>query len=171
MADCSCNTITAIENSCDADFVGGIKRMFVVEKCAIESLGYESPSGIIDVITMVSPETFLPMYFKKNTSTYTENINTNGAITQTLTLVVNVINSDALNGVQSLFRKDLVALVQDNNDMWRMFGEKNGLEATSGDVVPGTNSASDIPTITVTMIGTERSFAKEVLEATAESVI
>lgn len=167
---CICNTLTAIENSCEVDYIGGIKRMFVAEKCAVESTDYESPSGIIDTITMAGSETFVGLYFKKNTSTYTQDKNTNGAVTQTMSLVVNTINSAALNAIEELFRKDVVILLEDNNGRWFMFGEKNGLEATQGVITPGTN-ASDIPNITVTLVGVEYSYAKEVLTATAESVI
>lgn len=166
----ACKTITAITNSCELDYIGGIRRMFAAERSNVLSVTYASPSGVIDDINMVSPNVFVGLYFKKNTSTYNQSKNTNGAVTQTLTLVINTINSAAINAVESLFRKDVIILLEDNNSKWWMFGEKNGLESTLGDIVPGTNG-TDIPSITVTLVGTEYSYAKEVTDAAANSVI
>jgi hypothetical protein len=166
---CGTTTLTGI-TACLANDggLGGIfNRVKITRWSNIVDWTVASPSGEIDSFNMESGTVFTEYWFKKDVSTFTQEKGVNGGVTQTLTLVFNVITKPIQDAIEELFQEDVTVLVQMPTGAWFLFGGENGMESKSAVITPGT-AGSDIPSITLTITGFETSFA---LATTAGAVL
>lgn len=156
--------------------IGGIKKIYLTEKCNVTAVTVSSPADIITGLTMTGSTVFYEFAFNKNSSTFTEvteNSAENGTelTTQTITLKMprrekSKRDTIALLGMQ----KDLVAIVTDSNDISWYFGEVNGLNMTTSNSETGL-SKKDFNGYTITLVGEEPEQANEINAAAVAAAI
>lgn len=174
----SCESLNGgISLGCDNN-IGGIKRLFLTEKSNVTSITLGSPTSEITAFTMAgSPAAkFYQFEFNKNTSSYTEEGISDQATgrdlyTQTINLVLNRREKTKRDTLLLLAkRKDLVAIIEDNNGLYKYFGETYGLNLTT--VSGGSGVAkSDANQYVVTFVGEEPEEANFVTAAAVTAVI
>lgn len=162
MAGTACDNLTGgISLSCDNN-VGGLKRIFLLEKSYVSSVTLSSPGDTISaIVTTGSPTAnFYEFVFNKNTSSYTENQTSDQAsgrdlYEQTINLVLNRREKTKRDVILLLGqRKNLVAVVEDNNGVYWYFGENFGLNLTTNNGGSGVQK-SDPNQYVITLVGTE----------------
>lgn len=162
---------------CDNN-IGGIKRLFLTEKSNVSAVTLASPSTEISAFTMAgSPAAdFYQFEFNKNTSSYTEELTSDQATgrdlyVQTITLVLNRREKTKRDTLLLLAkRKDLVAIIEDNNGIYWYFGEEYGINLTTNSGGSGV-AKSDANQYVLTFVGEESEPANTVQEAAVTAVI
>lgn len=162
---------------CDNN-IGGIKKIYLTEKSNVTSTALSSPGNEISSFTMAgSPAAvFYEFEFNKNTSSYTEELASDQATgrdlyTQTLNLVLNRREKTKRDTLLLLAkRKDLVAIVTDNNDINWYFGAGYGLNLTTNTGGSGV-AKTDANQYVLTFVGEESEPANTVTDAALAAVI
>lgn len=158
--------------------LGGILKLYLVEKEMVSSVTLGSPTTTISAFTMTgSPSaTFYEFEFNKNTSSYTEEGTSDQATgrdlyIQTITLVLNRREKTKRDTLLLLAkRQDLVAIIKDHNGLYWYFGESYGLNLTTNSGGSGTTK-TDPNQYVLTFVGEEPDPANEVDEAAVTAVI
>ena len=162
MAGTACDNLTGgITLGCDNN-VGGLKRIFLLEKSYVTSVSLSSPGDTISAINTTGspPANFYEFVFNKNTSSYTENQTSDQAsgrdlYEQTINLVLNRREKTKRDVILLLGqRKNLVAVVEDNNGVYWYFGESFGLNLTTNNGGSGVQK-SDPNQYVIILVGTE----------------
>jgi hypothetical protein len=173
-----CESLTGgITLGCDNN-IGGIKRLFLTEKENVTSVTLGSPTDEITAFTMAgSPAAeFYQFEFNKNTSSYTEELTSDQATgrdlyTQTINLVLNRREKTKRDTLLLLAkRKDLVAIIEDNNGIYWYFGEQYGINVTTNSGGSGV-AKSDANQYVITFVGEESEPANTVTAAAVAAVI
>ena len=168
----SCNNLNgAVSLGCDNN-VGGVYRMYFIEKSLVTATGLSSPSGEISSFTISGSPAgkFYEFAFNKNTSSYVEEGTTDQAtgrdlFTQTITLVLNRREKTKRDALLLLARrKNLVAIVTDNNLVNWYLGETFGLNLTTNTGGSGTTK-TDANQYVITLVAEEPSPANTVTDA------
>jgi hypothetical protein len=173
---CVCESISAgIAKECSNN-VGGIKKMYVTEKCNVSSYTLSSPGDEISTITMSGGASFYEYVFNKNTCFFTESENNDEAngttlVTQTITLVLNRREKTKRDNLMLLNKfKELVIIITDSNDINWLFGETNGVVLKTNEGGSGT-AKTDRNGYTLTFVGEEPELANTVTDAALAAVI
>ena len=162
MAGTACDNLTGgLTLGCDNN-VGGLAKIYLLEKSFVTSVTLSSPGDTISSIDTSGspPANFYEFSFNKNTSSYTENQTSDQATgrdlyEQTITLVLNRREKTKRDVILLLGqRKDLVAIVQDNNGIYWYFGEDFGLNLTTNNGGSGVQK-SDPAQYVITLVGME----------------
>jgi len=135
----ACDNLTGgITLGCDNN-LGGLKRLFFLEKSFVTSVSLSSPAGTISAINTTGspPANFHEFIFNKGNATYTENQTSDQATgrdlyEQTVTLTLNR-REKSKRDVLILMgnRKNYVAIAEDNNGNVWYLGENFGLNMTT----------------------------------------
>ena len=158
----ACNNLVAgISLGCDNNF-GGVEQIWLLEKSFVSSVTLSSPGNEISLInTTGSPAAnFYQFEFNKNTSSYTEEGTSDQATgrdlyTQTINLVLNRREKTKRDTILLLARrKNLVAIVKDNNGIYWYFGESFGLNLTTNGGGSGV-AKTDTNQYVITLVGEE----------------
>ena len=173
---CGCSILTGgISKGCEGN-QGGIKKIYITDFCNITGLTLNSPEGKIDTITMSPSTQFYEFEFNKNTSTYTENLTgdqANGVQVNTQTVTLKLARREKVKRdtlAQLMGFKDLAVIVLDNNGLYWLLGEKNGVVMTENNSENGTAS-TDFNGYTITLVGEEPVLANEVTASAVAAVI
>lgn len=181
----SCLLTSGISKGC-RDNAGGIKRVLITNKEMIDTITpLESQLGLtassdITGITMehdpISGATYSFFEFIPNklSSNYVENIQSNlqndtVGYEQVLTLLFGKNNSTLRDQVKLMAQSELVAIIHDYRDSYKLLGEFNGLELSGGNSSSGT-ALSDMNGWTLTLTGYERYPARVVDSAVITSL-
>lgn len=173
---CGCTILTGgIDKGCLGN-QGGIRKIYITDFCNVTSITLASPSQEISAITMAASTLFYEFAFNKNTSTWTEVLtgdqaNGSQVYTQTVTLKLarrEKTKRDTLALLAGF--KELAIIVQDNNGLYWLLGENNGVVLTESNSENGT-AATDFNGYTLTLIGEEPVAANEVMAAAVAAVI
>lgn len=171
---CSAVLNAGIDKTCDNN-VGGIKKLYLKEKVGITSLTLSSPGTVITTIG-TDGQPFYEFSFNKNTSSFTEVTTTdlvNGTeiCVQTINLTITRREKTKRDTLLLLGKfRDLVAIVQDQNDTYWYLGETNGLNLTEKNFETGT-AKTDRNGWVLTFVGEEPEDANEVSAAAVALVI
>lgn len=173
---CVCENISGGISLTCSNNIGGIKEIYVTEKCNISSITLGSPDDSISAITMVGVTKFYKFEFTKNSSSYTEVTNsdsTNGTelTTQTVILKLNRREKTKRDALELLGKfKNLAIIVKDNNDLIMLFGENNGMNRTTQEGGSGVTK-TDANGYTITFVGEEPDEANFMSAAVLATVI
>jgi len=139
----SCNALVGLAASCDDNNLGSIHQAWIADKSDVVS--FTEAAGAVTAITMTALTYFVPFYFKKDTSGYTENrvgdmVADVHAWEQVVTLGLRRHETTKRNAIMLLAegRRDLVIITRDNNDAYRVFGLDKGLRLSA--MESGTNT-------------------------------
>jgi len=152
----SCNTLTGSTKDCGPN-VKGIKAIYIADLLDVSTTTVVA--GVVTAITMsaTSPAGLFYKYeFRKTSgSNYTEDqvdpsVGLDGWA-QVVTLILNKREIDTRNEIAVLAEgfRDLVFIIQDNNDNYWYFGAANGLNLTA------TTGGSESANYTMTFTGEE----------------
>lgn len=173
---CGCSILTGgISKGCEGN-QGGIKKIYITDFCNVTGTTLASPTGEISAITMAASTVFYEFQFNKNTSTFTEVLSgdqANGSQvnTQTITLKLARREKTKRDTLAMLMGfKELAVIVQDNNGIFWLLGENNGVVMTENNSENGTAS-TDFNGYTLTLIGEEPVLANEVTASAVAAVI
>lgn len=175
MAGCVCENISGGITLTCSNNVGGIREIWITEKCNINSITLGSPDDSISAINMVAGTRFYKFEFTKNSSSYTEStasdpVNGTEVTTQTITLSLNrreKIKRDALVLIGRF--KDLAIIVKDANGLNMLFGETNGMNRTTQEGGSGTTK-QDKNGYIITFVGEELDEANFLSDAVLAAV-
>lgn len=125
---------------CDVG-TGGTKEVWFIELENIAS--YTESSGTLTAITKVSGKIFRKYQLVLETATFTEDIvksRQNGTIyyDQKGTIILNKQQVAVRNEIMLLAKNNLVAVIHDNNETYRLFGRVFGLSLDTGTATTGT---------------------------------
>jgi hypothetical protein len=172
-----CNLLNGgITKGCDNN-VGGIRKLWLKEKSAIEDATHGSPIKRISAINMVdaADKFYLFEFGKRSGSNYTQVTTTadtgSTVCVQTITLIL-ARREQAKRDILLLLGKgkELVAIIEDSNGLFWYFGEYEGLEMTENNGGSGAQK-TDLNGYTLTFIASEPEEACEVTSAGVEAVI
>lgn len=173
---CNCENLSAgVTIGCDNN-AGGLRELYLTEKCNVTAVVLSSPGDEISGLTMAVGTSFYKFEFtKKSKSNYKETTTTGdngGDITkQVLTLKLNRREKTKRDILQLMGKaKDLVAIVKDNNGLNWYLGEVNGLNRTTQDGGSGEEKSSDNGYV-ITFEGEETEEANIVTDAALAAVI
>lgn len=157
--------------------IGGVRWIAFAEKKNVASLVKGSPLDIITAINMTgSPaNVFYKFEFNKNTSSYTEDMPEDQASgralnTITINLVLNRREKAKRDRIMTMYKKDLVAIIYDNNGLYWYAGEENGLNIATNGGGSGT-SKTDVNQYVITLIGEEPALMNEITESAVNLVL
>lgn len=168
----SCLITTGIAKGC-RDNVGGIKKVLITNTSNVTAftpiqdiIGTPSDDGLITGITMNSSAKFYEFIPNKNSSNWTETIQSNlqnGTLGFDQALVMMFAKNEASkrNQIKLMGQATMYAIVLDYNEKYWLLGEKNGLELTAGTSGSGTGPA-DMNGWNITLSGSEHHPAREV---------
>lgn len=150
---------------------GGIKVIAFVEGYNRNTITVTN--GVVTAMALQATKVFRTYRVKKNKSTFTDNItrSENGGVSYapTVALFLPDLSTQLRQEIQLLFSNSTVIAVLDNNNVWRLVGYNNLMEATTGDVNFGT-LIGDSHQQTLTFVGEETAPAWEINTATATSL-
>lgn len=158
---------------------GGILRMWIAEWDSVdwESLGLSSPGDEINAIPMLGspPASFFEYQFKRNTSFYTENEtyseeNGRTIFDQAVNLVLNRREKTKRDNFVMLRGKKLAIIIEDNNEINWLFGQKRGMRYMTNNGGSGTQT-TDPNQYVITFSGQEPDAANTVTDAAIAAVI
>lgn len=176
MADC--DTLEGITLGCGNN-IAGLKRIALVEKSSVTSITLNSPDTEIDEFTMAGspPAEFQEFEIEQNTCNYVVNttnddVNGRDASEIILTMIFNRREKTKRDKLLLMVRrKKMVALVQDENDIWWYLGETRGLKMQTIAGGSGTVAETDPNQYVVTLRGVEPEEPNTVTDDAAEDVI
>lgn len=128
------------------DSIGGLKTVYVANLQSIDSI--TEANGEVTAITMDGGANFYKYELRRNTSTFTEEIETDDAngtafFGQELTIQLTKLEAAKRNEILLLAHADVVAIVEDRNGKHWFAGKTNGLtlggSATTGTAMADTN--------------------------------
>lgn len=125
---------------CDVG-TGGTKEVWLIELENITS--YTESSGTLTAITKVAGKIFRKYQLVVETSNFQEDIvgnRQNGTIfyDQKGTIIINKQQVSLRNEILLLAKNNLVAIIHDNNDTYRLYGRLYGMRLESGTAATGT---------------------------------
>lgn len=155
-----------IAKGCDNN-TGGVQKIYITDFCNLDSLTYTSgEEGVIASITLESGAQFYEFAFNRNTSSFTETATVsveNGSLfyNQTISLKIPRREYSKRDVLATLMQKDLAIIVQDQNGLYWLFGEQNGVLVTE---IPSESGVAkgDFNGYTITLSGEEPEQAREV---------
>ena len=126
--------------SCDVG-AGGVIEMWLIEAGNISSM--TESSGTITAITKASGKIFRKYQLVIETANWQEDITgniQNGTVfyDQKGTIIINKQNVAVRNEILLLAKNNLVAVVHDVNDTYRLYGRVQGLRVLTGSAATGT---------------------------------
>lgn len=172
----NCNSLTGgVSKTCDKN-KGGIRKMWLTEHANITALALGSPVDFIATITMAGATQFWEFEFNKGSSNFVEEVTGDAAAgtqvnTQTITLFLSrreKAKRDRLEQVSGF--KELAAIVLDNNGIYWLLGEENGVVMQTNNAPTG-QAAADANGYTLTFVGEESELANTVDPAAVAAVI
>lgn len=132
MPICSDAISAAVERNCNNN-VGGLKAIYITDYENVTVVTDTEDDGVIDTITMAASTQFFDFYFAKNSAMYEENLVQNLEIGSTyfeqkVALSIPLRNEVRREAVKELVsgQKKLMVLLQDNNDNYWLYFEKEG---------------------------------------------
>jgi len=158
----ACDNLTGgIPLGCDNN-VGGLKRIFFLEKSFVTEVTLSSPAGDISsiVTTGSPPANFYEFKFNKGNATYTENRTSDQATgrdlwEQTVTITLNRREKSKRDILYLMGnRKDYCVIAEDNNGVVWFLGENFGLNMTTENGGSGAQK-SDPNQYVATFVGQE----------------
>lgn len=150
----NCNSLYGIPRGCDDNNLGAIKEALIasfedVEDYTVTATGDEDSDGEITAITMAATTNFEKFEFPKDVSNYTEEMAVDFASdthswTQTLNLGFRRFSLRKRNAIMTLAegRRDLVAIVLDNNGDYWALGFTQGLRLSQDSTGTGDTRAT-----------------------------
>lgn len=166
----NCDSLSGGFNlNCDNN-VGGVKKIWLLEKRRVTSVTLNSPTQEISAIVTSGNVNFYEFQFNKNTSSYTETYTSDPATgrdlaEQTITLVLNRREKTKRDLLLLLGRReDLCAIVEDNNGVVWFYGENFGLNMSNATGGSGTQK-TDPNQYVITLTGQEPSPANTLTSA------
>lgn len=145
---------------------GGIVNVYFIEKSNLS--GITKVSGVVTAATKATGKKFRKYELHRKTASWNEDIESsveNGTVgyNQSLTIVLNRNDTALRNEVLLLAAGVVIAVVEDNNGLFWMLGEKGGL-TTKGKRGSGT-LVNDRNGYELTLEGSEAELAPEVASA------
>lgn len=162
----ACALTTDYSFGCDVG-AGGLKELWIIELENISS--YTESSGVITGITKASGKIFRKYQLVQDTAQFGEDITgnrQNGTLfyAQRGTVVINKQQVAVRNEILLLAKNNLVIIVRDNNDTYRLYGREQGLALQTGTAESGT-AWGDRNGYTLNFAGNERELAPFVQQA------
>lgn len=138
----SCANLSGYSSTCKG--TGGIKKIVIFEFKGLDTTGstLDSDTYIITGLTVNNGFSGYSYDFLKNNSSATEpnlgdGVLSRGSFQPTILLVFNKTTNLLLKEINELSKTDLVAIVQDFNNGYRIYGLEKGINLTASD---GSNS-------------------------------
>lgn len=132
MPICSDAISAAVERNCNNN-VGGLKAIYIADYENVTGVTDTESDGVIDTITMTVGTQFFDFYFAKNSAMYEENLVQNLEIGSTyfeqkVALSIPYRDETRREAIKELVsgQKKLMVLLQDNNDNYWLYFEKEG---------------------------------------------
>jgi hypothetical protein len=158
-----CSAITGIPKDCGDNNLGSIKRALIgsfedVTGLTVTATNDPDTDGEVTAITRTTGTKFEEFSFPKDTSMFTQDLVVDlvadtHSWSQTLELGFRRIDLRKRNAIMLLAagRRDLIAVVQDNNDDWWMLGSDQGLRlSANAATVNNTRAAGQAIPVTLT---------------------
>lgn len=164
----NCELITGRQLvGCVRNNVGGIKRVYIANHADVASYTVEDGNSgytgstvdqIVD-ITMNSTKTFFTFDTVKETSSFSQTIETNVqngtfSFTPTVTLIFNKLDADTRNLIQMLSLSLVDVIIEDMNGQLWLIGKDQGLDLTNAEMGSGV-AGTDRNGATLTFTGKE----------------
>lgn len=136
----SCALTQDYSFGCDVG-TGGAKECYIIE---LENVtGVTESSGTLTAITKAAGKIFRKYQLVLETANFEENIvgnRANGTIfyDQKGTIILNKQQVAVRNEIMLLAKNNLIVVIQDNNDTYRMYGRQYGLRLETGSAATGT---------------------------------
>jgi hypothetical protein len=136
----SCALTQDYSFGCDVG-TGGTKECYIIELGNIDTL--TESSGTITTVTKLSGKIFRSYQLVSETANFEENIvgnRANGTIyyEQKGTIILNKQQVAVRNEILLLSKNNLVVIIKDNNDTYRLYGRQYGLRLETGTASTGT---------------------------------
>jgi hypothetical protein len=146
------------------DSIGGLKEVLFIEFDNVTAI--TEASGVVTAITVSPGKQFRRYVMPKETSFFTETLNSNVAngtifYQQELTIVLNKMQANTRNEISLLAQNRLIAIGLDNNGKYWLLGRERSIDATGGDGGSGT-ATGDRNGYTRVFTGMEKDMAPEV---------
>ena len=144
--------------------VGGIAEIYIAELANKSTL--TTTSGVITAFTMLSTKKFWTYFVEKEDATFTDTITVsaeNGTkySEQTGTFTIKQMTSSNRNELELMAQNKLMVIAKDNNGVYWLFGENNGLDVTT--IAAATGKAyGDLNGYTISFAGKETVSSKAV---------
>lgn len=125
------------------DSAGGIKKIYAANACSVDTITRDQDNTVTG-ITLAAGSNWYELVPNKNTSNWVENINAsieNGTLyyEQVVTAVFGKNTQALRNTIDELNQSELVLVVEDNNGIYWLIGQKdNGAVVTGGSSASGT---------------------------------
>lgn len=157
------------------DGIGGIKTIYIIEADKVATSGITSTGGTITAISTVGGAKFFTYEMEIETGNSKETITTSDAnnsvyYVQDLTLKIFKPSISAKNEIDLLAKNRLKVITLDNNGIYELFGEVNGLKLQPSVLDKGTAMA-DANAFSLVFKGSEPSFAKQVAPGIIAGII
>jgi hypothetical protein len=159
----ACALTTGYSLDC-RDSAGGVKSVYFIEIDNVS--GVTSASGTISAIAKANNRAFYKYNLQRATAEASEAYNDsaeNGTSfhTQTLNIVLNKMQAATRNEIALLAQNRLLAVIEDRNGKYWLYGKENGLQRAGGK--SGTGKAfGDRNGYELTFVGEEKDSAMEV---------
>lgn len=158
-----CNSLVGLPKDCGDNNLGAIKRALVasyedVTAMTVTSASNPDTDGNVTAITMASTTTFQEFIFPKDTSMFTQEwtgdmVADTHSYTQTVEMGFRRIDLRKRNAIMLLAegRRDLIVIVQDNNDDYWMLGADQGMRLSANSMTTNnTRAAGQAMPVTLT---------------------
>lgn len=146
------------------DSVGGISKLYISEIANKGSL--TTTSGVITAWTMASGKKFWVYEVESENASFTDTttVSTENGTKfneQGGTWTIKQLNSSNRNELDSIAKNRLMVIAKDNNGVYWLLGETNGMDTVTIAATSG-KAMGDLNGYTITLIGKEPAPAKEV---------
>lgn len=149
-----CNALLGVPKDCGDNNLGAIKRALIGSYNDVTSITQEvaanpEDDGVVDVITRTVGTKFEDFPLLKDTSSMTQDwagdlVADVHSYMQSIELGFRRIDLRKRNAIMLLAsgRRDLIAVIQDNNDKWWVLGSDQGLRLSANSSTTGSTRAS-----------------------------
>ena len=146
------------------DSAGGIKSVYFIEIDNVS--GTTSSAGVITVIGKANGKRLWKYNLQRATASASEEFNDsaeNGTSfqRQTLTIILNKMQATTRNEIALLAQNRLLAVIEDRNGKYWLYGKENGLQREGGSAATGT-AMGDRNGYELIFTGDEKDMALEV---------
>jgi hypothetical protein len=150
----ACNSLVGLPKDCGDNNLGAIKRALIasfedVTGITVTTATSPDTDGTVTAITMAATTNFEEFTFPKDTSMFTQEwagdmVADTHSYTQTVELGFRRIDLRKRNAVMLLAegRRDLVVIVQDNNDDYWMLGSDQGMRLSANSMTTNNTRAA-----------------------------
>jgi hypothetical protein len=154
------------------DSAGGIKSVYFIEIDNVS--GVTHSAGVVTAIAKANNKRFWKYNLKRSTGEATEEFqdsSENGTSfhRQTLSMVLHKQQASLRNEIALLAQNRLLAVVEDNNSKYWLYGKANGLERQGGSAKTG-KAMGDLNGYELTFSGDEKDAALEVQSAVVSTL-